>query len=246
MVELNSFLLPVGSPIERNQTQVQSGYDWNSSNERGAITSQFIRSLSFSQAQGGTAVLGGSGNGNGVLEVRNASGGTVVQLDYNGLTINNGSITINNNSGSPVVDAYGVNSQNVFVNSGVVNNSLVQTVSGTTEVSLTGGTMTFISNRNNINYLFLYTVEAYLVENPPSDTTYGYIRLYVDGVGYNPSVNMYTGAGNRDNRSYMAHALITLNSGTHTAILKAANYNLVGTANMVVQAYKFTYCALGQ
>jgi hypothetical protein len=243
MVNLNSFLIPVGSPIEENQTQVQSGYDWNASNERGAIAAQFIKSLSFSQAQGGTAVLGGNGNGNGVVIVKNASGGTVAQLDYSGLTINNGSITINNNSGSPVVDAYGVNSQNVFVNAAAINSGTSQIISGTVETPLKGGTLTFISNRNNINYVFMWQAECFLIE-PGTNSANAFIRLRIDGTNADPGINLFT--GNNINRSYMAHQLRSLSAGTHTAILYGAMYGLSGTATFSLLTSKFTYFALGQ
>src|SRR3990167_11437093 len=53
-----------------------------------------IGTLSFNEISGGTAILGGTSNGNGVLSVKNQSGSEVVKADYSGLTVSNGSITI--------------------------------------------------------------------------------------------------------------------------------------------------------
>lgn len=50
--------------------------------------------INFDWAHGGTLTLGGSGNGNGVCQVLNASGQEVVRLDNDGATITGGSMNI--------------------------------------------------------------------------------------------------------------------------------------------------------
>mgnify|MGYP001576708456 CR=1 FL=1 len=63
------------------------GYTFDSNNDRGAVLSTRVRNLSFSQIEGGTAVLGGTVNGNGRLIVNSSTGGTVVTLDNSGINI---------------------------------------------------------------------------------------------------------------------------------------------------------------
>lgn len=108
--------------------------DFVTNNERGAITRAFMGSasignvqlgtavigtaqigtISFNEISGGTAILGGTTNGNGVLSVRNQSGSQVVRLDSSGVTINNGSITIQDVNGSNVIDSRGIVSTTAF------------------------------------------------------------------------------------------------------------------------------------
>src|SRR3990167_8720772 len=61
-----------------------------------AITSAKIDNFSFNQGTGGTLTLGGTNNGDGVLNVNNSVGSNVVTLNNTGLTITNGSVTIQN------------------------------------------------------------------------------------------------------------------------------------------------------
>src|SRR3990167_1729594 len=63
-----------------------------------AIGTANIGTLNWQQSSGGTATFGGTLNGNGLVQVLNNSGGTVVSLDKTGITVNNGSITIQNSS----------------------------------------------------------------------------------------------------------------------------------------------------
>jgi len=99
MVDLTSNLFPVDSPIARNQGQV-SAFQFDSDNERGVISAAKVRNFSFSQGQGGTLTLGGTLNGNGVLNINDSSGSSLVVADNNGITIkaNNGTTIIDNDN----------------------------------------------------------------------------------------------------------------------------------------------------
>ena len=125
-MELNPFLQPIGAPV--TLTNSVSGYRFDSQNERGAVTGMFIRdasisnakigtaaigtanigTLTFNEISGGTATFGGTTNGNGLVEVLNDAGGTVVQLNKSGLTVTNGSISLQNSSGSTSFDSSGL------------------------------------------------------------------------------------------------------------------------------------------
>ena len=64
----------------------------------GQFVADFITAghMRFNILQGGTLTLGGNNDGNGTLILQDASGNTIVFLDNNGITINNGSINLGN------------------------------------------------------------------------------------------------------------------------------------------------------
>ena len=109
-----------------------SSFDFDSQFEAGVISSAKIRKaqigsaqigqISFSQLAGGTATLGGVGNGDGLLTVNNAGGTQVVRLDNTGITITSGTIT---------------NVQIGTVN--WINGTIVNSLIGTSQI--TGGTV---------------------------------------------------------------------------------------------------------
>lgn len=60
--------------------------------------------IKFDWATGGTLTLGGSGNGNGVCNVKNSNGATLVTLDNKGITLSNGmKISYNSLSDTPSI-----------------------------------------------------------------------------------------------------------------------------------------------
>jgi len=81
----------------------QSAFEFDSQFEDGVISNAKIRqatigsaqigTISFTQVSGGTATLGGTANGDGLLTVNNAGGTEVVRLDNTGITITAGTIT---------------------------------------------------------------------------------------------------------------------------------------------------------
>lgn len=100
----------------------------------GTMNMQNIRVINFvaDLIKGGTLKLGGSGNGNGVMEVRSAGGSLLGQLDKDGLRMwaNDGSrIEINASQGLVGYDAqgnqtYGVTDGVFYMANGYVNSSL--------------------------------------------------------------------------------------------------------------------------
>lgn len=100
----------------------------------GTMNMQNIRVINFvaDLIKGGTLKLGGSGNGNGVMEVRSAGGSLLGQLDKDGLRMwaNDGSrIEINASQGLVGYDAqgnatYGVTDGVLYMANGYVNSSL--------------------------------------------------------------------------------------------------------------------------
>ncbi|WP_411955158.1 phage tail spike protein [Alkalibacillus sp. S2W] len=62
----------------------------------GAITNAKIANLVWDKAQGGTATLGGSENGNGVLDLRDTDGYLIIRMNSDGIELFNGSQLIGN------------------------------------------------------------------------------------------------------------------------------------------------------
>jgi hypothetical protein len=115
-----------------DRTKYTTGFSVDANFDRNAITDTQIRNLNFGKGQGGTLTLGGAGNGNGVLQIKdsngnvivegdnggidvnNTSGSTIVRLDSSGITVNSGSITINNAGGTNIIDSQGLVSSTNF------------------------------------------------------------------------------------------------------------------------------------
>src|SRR4030042_409104 len=96
-LNLNNRLFSNNSPLVRGT--VVSAMDFDSQTERDAVTSTHVRNLSFNKISGGTCSLGGLDNGDGLMTVANAAGSEIVRADNTGLTVSNGSITIQNSAG---------------------------------------------------------------------------------------------------------------------------------------------------
>lgn len=104
MVNLNAQLFPTDSPIAQNQGAV-TAFDFDAQNEAGVVSSAKIRNaavgnaqigtaaigtanigtLTFDQITGGTATLGGTLNGNGLLSIKNSGGTEIVRGDATGI-----------------------------------------------------------------------------------------------------------------------------------------------------------------
>jgi len=189
MIELNSFLQPVNSPIT-NRPNVD-GYDFDSQTERSVVRNAFIRdaaitnaklgtaiigtanigTLTFNESSGGTATFGGTTNGNGLVEVLNDAGGTIVELNKAGIKVTNGSVVIENSSGDDAIDSLGVVSVQNFVDAAA---SL--TAGGTqnitpdnTFVDLIGGSLSFVSTRSKV--LFIDTMVQHFIKDNSGGTT---------------------------------------------------------------------------
>lgn len=149
-------------------------------NDRNIITNTKFKNISFSKAQGGTAILGGEDDGDGVLQIKNAAGSvivqgdsegisvkntagsTIVQLDSDGITVNDGKITVANSSGSTVLDAGGLVSTNNFVTTTNIVQS-TQTTTSTSYIPLTNGTLPSIVLARSAVLLVYVSYDAYNV-----------------------------------------------------------------------------------
>lgn len=246
------------------------GYDFVTDNERGAITRAFMGSasignvqlgtavigtanigtLSFNQISGGTAILGGTTNGNGLLSVRNQLGNEIVKLDNTGLTVTNGSVTIQNSGGTNVIDATGLVSTANFSFSGTSNATLRNITSGT-DFPIPNGTLVTSSFTRTVNTLI--NISAQCLIRLPSDTIESAgIKLYIDGTAQENSPfdmafrdgRVYSlGTTETQSRRYNLYAsqIVSLGTGTHNLVIQGQTTG--GTLQLLVT--NLTYISLG-
>lgn len=63
--------------------------------------------------KGGTLTLGGGSNANGLFSLKDASNVEIVKMDNTGITVNNGKITIKDNSGTSIITGSGVSASGI-------------------------------------------------------------------------------------------------------------------------------------
>ena len=273
MVDLTDNLMPKDSPIDVNNPQT-TGFSFDAENEAGVISSAKMRNasivhakigtaaigtanigtLTFNEIEGGTARLGGTANGDGVLQVMNALGGTIVTVNNNGISVSNGSITIQNSSGSSVLDYLGVSSQNNFNGVSLFGNPL-QTTSSTSFVNITGGTITpLVLTRESRVLLFFWFYgynDAILpdrrsIEARIYDQTSGsvYINNYCAGIPITTvDFDTFTGAYYVMAQSVYRQGIGNLSAGTYNWNLQ---YKAVGGGNAFCANFEMGYMVLGK
>lgn len=91
-------------------TDFIDGPTFDIDNDRNIVTNSKFKNISFSKAQGGTAVLGGSGDGDGVLQIKDSSGNVIVQGDNNGMHYYNTGGTEKARMNSNGIEVYGESS----------------------------------------------------------------------------------------------------------------------------------------
>lgn len=176
-LRLNKNLQPLDSPVARNQGAASS-YEFDSRNERNAVNLTKIKNFSFSQGFGGTLTLGGAGNGNGLMLVKDANGstvvradnqginifgtagGTIVTLDQNGIIVDGGNILVKNENNTTIIDTEGIVSTANFVTDQVFSNVLQSTASSTA-VDVTGSSLAPFTLARSAKVLVTMTAFGY-------------------------------------------------------------------------------------
>lgn len=124
-----------------------------------AIGTANIGTLTFNQISGGTANFGGSANGDGVINVLDASGTQVGKWDKDG-------IEVKTTAGTTIIDGGGIVSVNNFSNNSYFGTN---TVSGTNSFSFTdisGSNLSFYLDRDAVVLIsFFANVRSYAIDN---------------------------------------------------------------------------------
>jgi len=239
--------------IPRNQSPVidhqdiTTGFGFDAQNERGVIPAAKIKNFSFNQGQGGTLTLGGPNDGNGVLFIKNSTGGTIVKIDSN-------SMVINNISGLNVVDSIGLNSITTFPNDYYFDESGVSTTSET-YVDVPNSDLSTLHLDRATNVFIFFSVwgqNDFVFESPIQfyDSFYsdGILNMSIVGIPFTevdyvpPEINdvlYYT-----YDQAASQSAILTLDAGDHNFKLQYSNGGIAGTT-MYLTTYHLGYIVLG-
>lgn len=206
------------------------------------ISSAHIQSLSWDKAQGGTAVLGGPSNGNGILEVHDEAGLIKGVWDRDGIHIIDGNIIVENEDGEVTFDAKGIVSSTNFNLTNAARGSANQSITSPSGTLITGSSLSFTLERS-ANILILAAVAGYVVETSGEGNAYAYIEI--DGV-LGSFTRMLFGTGQNSLITSHAHYLaINLPTGSHTIRLIGILDTLSGSPDFIVYGYNFSYTKLG-
>ena len=210
-----------------------------------AVTSAKINDFSFNQGTGGTLTLGGTNNGNGVLNVNNAAGSNVVTLNNTGLTVTNGSVTIQNTSGSTIIDSQGLVSTTNFLSDSFFGTN-VQSFSSTSFTDYPNGSLSVVLARQ-AKVLITYSGDVSF-SGISINTEYGAsVALNLNGTIQNyPSRISLEWSETQANQVYTSTGksqIYTLPAGTHAIKLQVANLEGV---NSNVGNVSLLYMVLGK
>ena len=168
--------------------------DFDSQNDRGAVTSVHLQdasinnaklgtavigtanigTLSFNEISGGTATFGGTTNGEGVVNVLDSGDVNRVTLNNSGITITDGKLTFVNSAGGTALDGSGIVSTISFPSDTVVNSTGYTTTSDTL-VDVTGSTLDSFSLSRTTRVLVIVQAQMYN-ENFVSDQSHAEIN----------------------------------------------------------------------
>lgn len=246
-LNLNQFLMPADSPIVKNQGQV-SAYRFDYENEAHIISSAQIRNaaigsaqigtaaidsaninnFSFNSGTGGTITLGGSANGNGLMQVLNSTGGTVVRANNEGIIVTGGSIIVINNSGGTILDSAGLVGTTSFTYAQGSAGTTAQTITSTSFSNVTGGSVSLILNRTT-NVLVNYSLTGYHIDFDGAIVA----RLVNGTTPFGPNI-IWRGAYDAPlEETHSISFIHQFTSGTHQLIIQAKQNNVGGTAYIV-------------
>jgi hypothetical protein len=262
----NPYLQASSSPIT-NKRGFQAGADFDLKTDRniittpkvqdGSITDDKIDSLSFNKASGGTLVLGGTGNGNGVMLVKNSVDTTVVTVNNAGIAINDGNITIENSGGTTIIDGSGLVSTANFPSDQVIN-STGYTTASTSLIDVTGSSLAAFTLDRTTRVLI--TVQAQLRNDSYVDDGSSaelVCNSSVDGdlITFDSPTDWYLTSINEDafgfitswdidtQYRFMGVSLITdLSAGSHVLKLR---FRVDGTGTARIGTYILSYIVLG-
>jgi hypothetical protein len=239
-IGLNSQLNSVNCPL--NSGTVPSGYTTESSTQTGAISSANLRSVSWGKASGGTATLGGLGNGDGLVQVNNSAGTPIVTIDKSGITIASGSLSVLDSSGTTIMDSGGVTSAS-FLNT--INNEAGVSQNFTTSGTINSGTMSLVLARAT-NVLCLLSFDGYMVESAGNSFSSLFVSVRDLTHGTVGIASVVLNGGNDQNRTYMCYDIGSFPSGTTNLNLYTTIGSVSGTPSFHIGGFKWAMTTLGK
>lgn len=274
---LDQNLQPLNSPITNYGTGDISGMGFDSVLDRASITNSQIRNLSidnakigtaaigtanigtltFNEISGGTATLGGTANGDGVVSVQNAGGTEIVQINNQGIRVTGGSIVVINSTGGTVVDTSGVVSLTNFNGANSVasfTGTIIQSFTdGTAYTDITGGSLQIVTARP-VNVLFLADgIFTMSITGTASTEAREFFALNVGGSIQEQAIQtarIISGLPYGELNSFFSqsiHNYGTVAAGTTNVKLQVRHAKVLGagTTGTDLWTYKLTYVILG-
>ena len=183
--------------------------------------------MSFDRAQGGTLVLGGQNNQNGIFSLRNDSDKEKILMDKDGMTITEGNIVIKDKANKTIIDSDGLISNTNFFSeyrSGNPNTAFTST----SYAVATGSGINFILKRS-AKVLFLFSVTSSVgrvdVGQDMSGTVY--YAAHRDGIELSPVLridadfnNTTTIKENVNSKTYSGSIIQNIVKGSHYVDLR--------------------------
>lgn len=115
-----------------------------------SITNAKIDSIQWDKAQGGTLILGGTNNTSGVFSLQDEGGTEKISMDKDGMTINDGNLTLKDSGGTTIVDAGGlVSAANFGVQTTIITGTTTQWAENG-YIPVPGGTITLSRTRTTV------------------------------------------------------------------------------------------------
>ena len=220
----------------------QSAYGFASDNAKGAVNSYNVKNLRWDKASGGTATLGGRDNGNGLLEVLDETGATIVQANKDGLTITDGNIIVQDGDGTTIIDSGGLVSAANFNLLGTTVQS-TDTTTGTVYAPLPGGTLTTPSFARDTNVMLFFTIQNRLNNNNDDFNANIRFAFFIDdaegaavGIKRTALRDFAVGTGAQESTretTNTMHELVSMGTGTHDIVINwrtDQNSGSIGTA----------------
>lgn len=225
------------------------------------ISNAKIRNLTWDKAVGGTAKLGGSANGNGVLEVYDDTDDLKVTVDKDGIYIRDGVIVIENDDAIATIDSKGLVSTANFTageSQAAFTGSVLETItSPTTYADITGATLSFTLDRDASVLIVADAMLNIVFSSASSIWIRGFLGLDVNGSIVEQAVQEArkgTALGADDfygepNTIYSQslHFYDEFAAGTHDIALQWKFAEVSGSgADFALWSYRLTYIILGK
>lgn len=218
-----------------------------------ATLGDYLEKATPGQVVSGEIIVGGSVDGK--ILIKNSSDVTKVRLDQDGITIDDGLLTIKNDLATTIIDSGGLVSAANFPFSSVTGSS-TQTTTSTSYQDITGLSVTFTLERPQQVFVS-YVVRGYASGGDLSTTAFPYALFVLDVDGVNTGAEGFCPAQIRQD-SFSSPAttiyisseanfqtILALGSGSHTLKMKFKTNNGAYTAVCDRSRTILTYFRMG-
>lgn len=202
-------------------------------------------SLSAISATLGSVNVGGSGNGNGVISVKDSSDVEKVLLNNDGITVSGGKVTIKDDSETTTIDSKGIVGSALTLYGSSSSGSINQHFTTSSEVDVTGSEINFtVARQSTVLILVKATIYHGNVSTNKANLT---IRFRAQGNEFERltmggNVSPYDG----NLRTLHTHFYSTISAGDKAFKLTGQLESITGSPDMVLLDFRLSYIILGK